>query len=178
MSYSRSFIFLICIFTVNIFLAGCISQTDVGNKTTIVQTVVTSPSPIPTLTPCPPTNETPHIYINPISRFSIGDMIEITGTTNVDGILQYSVYSPPVTTITNAPYHESYVPRGVVKIIGAECNEKKWSFIVDSNNLTSPANKFITTVRTVNETTHIEINKTTLIVTHWGGSDKPWGEVK
>jgi hypothetical protein len=161
-----------------IFLAGCISQLSTGNQTTITQIPETTAIISPSGTPCPPTNETPHININPISRFSIGDMIEITGTTNVEGILHYSVYSPPHTTITNAPYHESYVPRGDVKIVGTECNEKKWSFIVDPNNLTSPANKFITYVWTVNETTHTQVNRTTLIVMHREGSVKPWGEVK
>jgi len=127
---------------------------------------------------CPPNNETPHITINPISRFSVGDMIEITGTTNVEGIIHYSVYSPPVMLPTNIQYPDYYVPRGEVKIVGIGCNEKKWSFIVDSNNLTPLANNFTTYVWMVNQTTHMQINKTTMIVTHREGSVKPWGEVK
>jgi hypothetical protein len=128
----------------------------------------------PVQTPCPPQsgNITPYIIINPIGNITVGDMIKITGTTNLGEKvpIQYSVGHPPVPMPTPG-LSEPYIPGGKVKIDGINCTEIQWSFLLDTNNLT-PWYDFIITVGTINQTTGNEFYNSTILTTHLQRSGK------
>lgn len=182
MTPSRELLALVPVMVAVLLAAGCAGQPAFRNVTPDI-TAAVAPSTVviqPTLTTCPPEsgNPVPYIIINPISNFTIGDMIEITGTTNLgeNVPIQYSVGHPPVPMPTPG-VSEPYIPSGKVKITGIDCNEMRWSFLLDSNNLTPWFNDFIITVGTINQTTGNEFYNSTSLITHLQGSGRSWGEV-
>jgi hypothetical protein len=122
----------------------------------------------------------PFITINPVSNFTIGDIFEINGTTNLDEnkIIHYYVYSGVVPLPTNVPTPNYFVTSGDIKIVRIDCNDSRWSFLVDSNNLTPWSHEFFVWVWTNNQTSSLGVHNESFLITHRPGSGRSWGEVK
>jgi hypothetical protein len=174
----RSTFILIFVLVGSNLISGCISQTDTGNKTT--NTRFTIPSNVPTLLSCPyRENETRYIIINPVSNFTIGEIFEINGTTNLNEneIIHYYVYSGVVPLPTNVPTPNYFVTSGDIKIVRVDCKDSRWSFMLDSNNLTPWSHDFFIWVWTNNQSSSLGVHNEAFLITHRPGSGRSWGEV-
>jgi hypothetical protein len=118
-----------------IILAGCISQLSTGNQTTITQISETTAIISPSGTPCPPTNESPYIIINPIDNHHKNETFEINGTTNLGAgeNIFYSIHRPTQTKPVGAPEPNLNITNGIVTIVNSGCNERHWSFQYNSS---------------------------------------------
>jgi len=111
--------------------AGCIFSPGTTNQTG---------NATPSQTNCPPlpANVTPYIFINHINNFTLGDIVEINGTTNSPGPLTVWVtndwgnYAVPL--YGNQTMAPRYFHVGNVTITN-DCKERKWSYMLDSRDL-------------------------------------------
>jgi hypothetical protein len=128
---------VLVLFTV-LFTAGCIFSPG-----TMTQTV----NATPTQTDCPPlpANVTTYISVNHINNFTLGDIVEINGTTNIPGPLHVMFTNyvgwriGPVQFRGNQTISDTPIPPyshgGNATIINNDCKERTWSYILDSRDL-------------------------------------------
>ncbi|MDD5188991.1 MAG: hypothetical protein PHF57_12370 [Methanoregula sp.] len=152
------FFVVVCI----LITSGCVSQNKTGN-TSGISANATDPTLVQT--PCPPTsgNTTPYIIIDPIATHNVGDVFEITGTTNlgVDTEIFLSLLEPMLwkmswdeTDIRNYQYSGS---SGYVKVQNGACGTNFWSFPI---NLSGYFNPYSYTVDIEQESNHSVQNRT------------------
>jgi hypothetical protein len=174
-----------------VFISGCTSNTAPAPPAATTPVPVTTFTPSPTTTtvpvtavqtPCPSPsgNATPYIIINPVSHFTFGDSIEITGTTNIGfskniryGVIPAAMPSP----IGVQPYYP-LLPQGDVRIIGGDCYIQTWSFILDTSNCTLTGGLYVGSDNLTfpNGTSH-KVWNTTEIRVHQANGGPTWGEI-
>lgn len=164
----QSIIVLISVLIGSIILAGCISQLGTGNQTTNLSGTIPSSSIASPGTPCVPSeNTTPYIIINPIGTHTVGDVFEITGTTNlgVDKKLKIAVDEKRLTGVGpydmpdwNYTYTDS---EGYVSMNGGDRGINSWSYQV---NLTGFHGSKLYSVNVKSEQNRTTINYTTFFV--------------
>jgi hypothetical protein len=132
--HTKIFIFfmVVCI----LITTGCVSQNQTRNTSGIS---ANTKNPTLVQTQCPPSsgNTTPYIYINPIATHNVGDVFEITGTTNlgVDTKIFLNLYElmllDPGPFVTADPYYNYSGTSGYVKIQNGACGTNYWSYSVN-----------------------------------------------
>ncbi len=175
-----------------VFIPGCTSNTAPAppGATTPVPVATFTPSPTTTVsvtavqTPCPSSssNTTPYIIINPVSHFTFGDSIEITGTTNIgySKSIQYVVIpaAVPLPTGVQASTYYPLLPQGVVRIIGGDCYTQTWSFILDTSNCTWTGGLYVGSDNlTFPNGTSRKVWNITGIRVHQANGGPTWGEI-
>ena len=127
-----------------ILIVGCTTQTQIGNESIVKTKPITSSTGITILTttsqgsiPCQTSNSTLFIAINPISNHNVGDVFEITGTTNLDANSIIEIWineprlldpSPEITRDPTYPYSDSI---GNVILQKGECGVNTWSYPIN-----------------------------------------------
>ena len=133
------FFIVVCI----LITSGCVSQNKIQNTSDISANVTYSTS---VQTPCPPisANATPYIIINPISSHNVGDVFEVTGTTNlgVDTKIFLDLSEPylldPGPFVTADPNYKCSGTKGYVKIQKGAGGTNIWSYPVNLSGYHNP----------------------------------------
>jgi hypothetical protein len=140
----------------SIIIAGCVTPNIPKNTTTL-----------PTQRPPESGNAMPYIIINPIGTHTVGDVFEITGTTNlgVDKKLKIAVDEKRLTGV--GPYDMpdwNYIytdSEGYVSMNGGDRGINSWSYQV---NLTGFHGSKLYSVNVKSEQNRTTINYTTFFV--------------
>lgn len=114
---------------------GCTFFSGMTNQTV---TVTPSQTNCPTL----PANVTPYISVNYIGNFTLGDMVEINGTTNYPGFISVRITNTlgwwtgpsPVGNVSYTPI-PSFSHEGNATMTNDNCNNRTWSYLMDSRDL-------------------------------------------
>ena len=139
--HTKIFIFFIVVCI--LITTGCVSQNKIQNTSGISANVTYSTS---VQTPCPPisANATPYIIINPISSHNVGDVFEVTGTTNlgVDTKIFLDLSEPylldPGPFVTADPNYKCSGTKGYVKIQNGAYGTNIWSYPVNLSGYHNP----------------------------------------
>jgi hypothetical protein len=183
MKFTRLAPYIVILFITIILVTACMEKQGFNNTSPQAKPSFTSTATIEqsTQTSCPPSlNKTPHIVINPVSNFTLGDIFEITGTTNIgeNKKIHYHVASPYISVPFGISSPNTDVTRGDVQLLNQDCKEQTWSFILDTNNFTTWSDHFAISVWTDNWTSSNGIRNATTIVIHRNVSGRSWGEFK
>jgi hypothetical protein len=183
MKFGRFTPLMIILLMTIILVTGCLEQKDVKNTSTQITPSFTRTVPIEQTSQasCPPSlNKTPHIVINPVSNFTLGDILEITGTTNIGESkkIHYHVASPYKTVPVGVQSPNFGVTDGDIWITNQSCQEQTWSFILDTNNFTTWSSSFYIYMWTDNWTSPNGVRNESSIRTHFNASGRSWGEIK
>jgi hypothetical protein len=124
MKKNHTIITLLLLIITIIFFAGCITQTNTGNDTKMIPTSVSCSQQ---------GNSEPFIIINPISIHNVGDVFEITGTTNlgIEKKIKIDVGEKRMTGVGTYMPDRNYTytdSRGYVILNGGDCGINSWSY--------------------------------------------------
>jgi hypothetical protein len=130
---------LVIVVVTLLLAAGCAGQNPVsGNMTARVLPSTMSMSPVSHS--CPPSeNAPPYIIINPVSTHTVGDVFDITGTTNLgtnEKILL--VLIEPMSAAERPDTYEYSGPMGRVTIQKNSCGPNSWSYPANLSGFDAP----------------------------------------
>jgi hypothetical protein len=150
----------LCIVLLALLLAaGCTGSHD-GDKSDILGNVTPMVTPAPptfpttTQTSCPgQVNATPRIHINPVKDHQLNDVIEIAGTTNLDGgVVNIEIHDATIGKCSKGPARPDEPcwccggVRKTVPVITSTCGNNTWSGEVNTSMHNFYSSRFIVTV--------------------------------
>ncbi len=120
-----------------VVFTGCIGQPALDNNMNIqsANASMFTPKITTSLTQClPKMNTTLWVRINPVNDHHIGDVFEISGSTNFDNNYNLSYWISRQPLRLRLP-SEIYEIRGFVKSQNRDCDFNIWSFLVNTSEL-------------------------------------------